>query len=112
MTQRSLQPVLVVNSLPEHPHAMLHDVLLNTVHSDPAPRRFNLKATWQSSHGVRGDSKCDSCQHSVMHQVESLIAAAYRFTLVNFITFKCTGLSVSSFLRLENEVIVDSSGIL
>lgn len=79
---------------------------------DPASRRFNLKAARQSSHGVRGDGKCDSCQHSVLHQEESLTSAAYRYTQVNFIIFKCTGLSVFSFLRLENEVIVDSSGIL
>lgn len=52
MTQRSPQLVSVVNSLPEHPHATLHDVLLNAVHSDPALRRFNLKAAWQSGHGA------------------------------------------------------------
>lgn len=39
-------------------------------------------------------------------------SVAYRFTLVKFMIFKRTELSVFSFLRLENELIVDSSGIL
>lgn len=41
-----------VNSLPKHPHAML----LHPVLSDPDPRRFHLKAEWQSGHGAWGET--------------------------------------------------------
>lgn len=110
MTQRSLQLVLVVNSLPSTGNAPCTSSSM--LCSVPAPRTFNLKAAWQSGPGAWGKTKCDSCQHSVLHQVESLTSAVYRFTLVKFIIFKYTELSVFSFIRLENEVIVDSSGIL
>lgn len=77
------------------------------------PEAFKSKSCMaERQRSMRWDSKCDSCHHSVTHQVELFASAAFRFTLVKFIIFKCTSLSPFSFLRLENEVIVDSSGIL
>lgn len=94
MTQRSLQLVLVVNSLPEHPCATLHACAPQYCAQWPCPKEIQSKSCMaEQSWSVRGDRKCGSCQHSVLHQVEALTSAAHRFTLVKFIRFKCTGLS-------------------
>lgn len=94
MTQRSLQLVLVANSLPEHPHAMLHARAPQYCAHWPCPKEAPSGSCMaEQPWGTRGDRRCDSCQHPALHQGESLTSAPYRFILVKFIIFKCTGLS-------------------
>lgn len=74
-----------------------------------------LKATKQMGSAARGDTVCDSCQHSLMHKVERFASANHLLQQMThpskFIPRKSTSLSFFSF-RPANEAIQDSLGIL